>query len=100
MGSIKTHGTNSKAPMYSSNSIGTPSWSGLSDSEFTPKIESELRGFIAFEAKLKGHNDSNNDRLGQNKIFFHVDFLSGWPKKLWDQRYELGVSEQQSPRIK
>jgi hypothetical protein len=93
MGSMKTHGTKSEAPKYSSNSIGTPNWSGISESEFTPKLESELRTFITFESKLKGHNDSNNDRLGENKTFFHVDFLSGWPQKLWDQMYELGVAE-------
>ena len=100
MGSMKTQGTKSEAPKYSSNSIGTPNWSGLIDSEFTPKLESDLRNFITYEAKLKGHNDSNNGRLGQNEIFFHIDFLSGWPQKLWHKMYKLGVSEQQSPRIK
>ncbi|NQZ49313.1 MAG: hypothetical protein HRT95_03720 [Moritella sp.] len=98
MGYMRTYGDASSAPEYCSNSIGTPSWSGKHESEFTDQLQSELTNFIVFEAKLQGHNDSVQDRVGENDKFFDNDFLSGWPQLLWDEYYQLGISEQQNPQ--
>jgi len=100
MGSMKIYGTETTAPNYSSNSIGTPKWSGLKHYEFTPELIEGLHSFITYEARLQGHNDSNQNRIGENAIFFHVDFLDGWPQKLWSNKYQDGVSEQQAKVLK
>ena len=46
MGYMRTYGDASSAPEYCSNSIGTPSWSGKHESEFTDQLQSELTNFI------------------------------------------------------
>ena len=97
MGILRTFGSKDKAPEYSSN-IGMPVWSGLDESEFTPQIESKLSSFINAEAKRQGHNDSNQNRINENKSFFHPDFLKGWPQNLWEEKYDEGVYEHQNPK--
>ena len=76
MGICRTYGTSAQAPEYSSTSIGTPSWSGLPEAEFTAEISEDLRVFIEFEA----------------------DFLGGWPQRMWSKHYEQGVVSQRTPR--
>jgi hypothetical protein len=97
MGYTRTLGSAILAPEYCSNTFGVPSWSGVHESVFTPELKADLECFINFEAKLQGHNDMANDRLGKNASFFHVDFLSGWPQQLWQQMYKKGAEEFESP---
>ncbi|MDF4421862.1 hypothetical protein [Vibrio parahaemolyticus] len=95
MGYIGTYGDAHTAPEHHSNTIGTPDWSGKKDTEFDEQLSNSLRGFIQFEAKLQGHNDRVQDRLGENGDFFHKEFLDGWPYRLWQEYYNLGVDQQQ-----
>ncbi|MEH6454780.1 MAG: hypothetical protein V7749_00530 [Cocleimonas sp.] len=96
MGYMGTSGTANVAPQHHSNSIGTPRWSGKNESEFTEALRCELRDFIRFEAKLKGNNDSVQDRIGENECFFHHEFLQGWPHQLWLECYEQGIKDHQA----
>ena len=98
MGICRTYGTSTHAPEYSSTSIGTPSWSGLPEAEFTAEISEDLRVFIEFEAARQGHNDSVQNRVGENRAFFHDDFFGGWPQRMWLKHYEQGVVSQSTPR--
>lgn len=93
MGYMRTYGSATEAPKYSCN-FGVPAWSGLHESEFTDALVIELREFIKFEASRQGHNDSAQNRIGENVQFFHDGFLDGWPQKLWGVFYQKGVQEQ------
>jgi hypothetical protein len=97
MGYMKTFGSATAAPKYSSNSSGPPSWSGLHEAEFTDALSTQLREFIQFEAMLQGHNDSAQNRIGENAEFFHGAFLGGWPQRLWSEFYQIGIKNQQEP---
>lgn len=93
---MRSLGTANAAPEYSSNTIGRPIWSSVGEEDFTPEIERELRLFIIFEAELQGNNDSAQGRLGENELFFHHDFLSGWPQKQWKIKYQEGINGHQN----
>ncbi|GIU40921.1 hypothetical protein TUM3794_20020 [Shewanella colwelliana] len=97
MGYLRSFGSATTAPTYSSNSIGTPRWSGLHESEFTEVLVEQLREFIRFEAKIQGHNDSAQKRIGENAEFFDEAFLGGWPQRLWCESYHKGIKEQREP---
>lgn len=92
MGYIGTYGTETTAPEYHCNAMGTPGWSGKKKEEFTSEIEEDLRQFIVFEASRKGHNDFIQDCIGENQKFFNEHFLDGWPHTLWLYHYERGVN--------
>ena len=98
MGWMGTYGSATTAPEYHSNSIGTPSWSGLHESGFTDALTNQLRNFIESEAELQGFNDSAQDRIGENAEFFHASFLGGWPQQLWNEFYLIGIKNQQEPQ--
>lgn len=98
MGYMSTRGSATEAPEYHSNSIGTPPWSGLHESEFTDVLTNQLRNFIKFEAERQGFNDSAQDRIGENAEFFHASFLGGWPQQLWNELYQIGIKNQQKPQ--
>lgn len=91
---MKTYGTSMSAPRYSSNSIGTPAWSGKLESDLNLELLSLLKKFILYEGKLQGFNDAGQGRVGENIIFFNSKFLGGWPQRLWFERYNDGVREQ------
>ena len=94
MGYLKTHPSASSAPYYSSNTLVTPDWSGVADTDFTSDLEWQLKRFILHEAKRQGFNDSAQNRIGENRTFFHFNFLSGWPHKLWIETYREGIKDQ------
>lgn len=91
MGTIGTFGTVTTAPEHHCSSLGTPSWSGKHQDEFTPALERELRDFIQREAARKGNNDRVQGCIGENKYFFNEQFLGGWPHALWLECYQSGT---------
>lgn len=93
MGYIKSFGTKDRAPYYSSNTTGTPAWSGKDAIDFTPEMNQTLREFIYNEAKRQGYNDANQNRVDENKTFCHTGFLDGWPQQLWREQYNAGLKE-------
>jgi hypothetical protein len=96
---IKT-GTKNKAPEYISSSKGTPLWSGVTESEFTKKMENDLNQFIQLEANLQGWNDRNNNRVDCSKSIFHPKFMNGAAHKMWLEHYEKGVAEYEKQHTK
>lgn len=92
MGYIGTFGTVTTAPEHHCNSLGTPRWSGIHESDFTVDLEKDLRYFIENEALRKGNNDRVQGCIGENQQFFHEQFLGGWPHKLWLACYQRGIS--------
>jgi len=99
MGYMRCFGTSETAPEYSSNTLGKPVWSGLHTSEITADIEIQLKAFILYEAKLQGHNDAVQKRVGENSVFFHNLFLNGWPQALWKAVYEDGVADSKKRKV-
>ncbi|MGP4945192.1 hypothetical protein [Pseudoalteromonas nigrifaciens] len=98
MGYIGTFGTETEAPEHHCNSLGTPSWSGMNQRDFTPDLEKDLRRFIKYEASRRGNNDSVQGCIGENIHFFHEQFLAGWPHELWLDCYQRGVLESTAKR--
>lgn len=93
MGSIGTYGNKNTAPEYHCSMLGTPSWSGKHESQIDEDIQQNLNSFIRIEARRKGNNDFVQNCIGENKAFFHPEFLNGWPHKLWLEHYEIGANE-------
>jgi hypothetical protein len=91
MSTIGKFGTELVAPTHHCSAFGTPHWSGVLAKDFTPALERDLAMFIRREATRKGNNDRVSKSIGENKSFFHPDFLGGWPEKMWLASYEQGV---------
>lgn len=84
-------GSAEQAPIYEPDSGLSYAWSGLSADEFNDKLVEELRSFIIVNAEAHGCMDAKNDNLGHRLMFFHPDFLGGWPHELWSEYYFLGA---------
>lgn len=80
------------APTFFFNHCGRMPWSGRRQSDFSGVEVVELLQFCECEGGRQGHNDANQDRIGdREQAPFHEAFLGGFPKQVWENAYWKGV---------
>jgi hypothetical protein len=82
-------------PEISSNAHGIESWGGVHVLELTALDLVSMLQFCRSEGWRKGWNDSNQNRVGQDREGpFDADLLGGFPAEEWTRSYDRGVDEQ------